>query len=182
MAIFTDNLLGLVLLTLACLLKLSIALLMPELGNYGASHKSEWPELLFKPKFEAALAIQDPFAGYDPTQSSVFFQSPFEADVHVAPKYANDKDVWIYTTASNDGIVYEIPRRGQWHPNRIDPGWTNLVGVDYKMAIQIIKQDMPGVLVEYKPADRLPPNNIRINRVILYINPDGNVDRTPKVG
>ncbi len=50
------------------------------------------------------------------------------------------------------------------------------------MAIQIIKQDMPGVLVEYKPADRLPPNNIRINNVILYINPDGNVDRTPKVG
>jgi hypothetical protein len=28
----------------------------------------------------------------------------------------------------------------------------------------------------------LPPDNIRINRVILYINPDGNVDRTPKVG
>jgi hypothetical protein len=64
----------------------------------------------------------------------------------------------------------------------INPGWTNLVGVEYKMAIQIIKQDMPGVLVEYKPADRLPPDNIRINRVILYINPDGNVDRTPKVG
>ncbi len=56
------------------------------------------------------------------------------------------------------------------------------MGVEYKMAIQIIKQDMPGVLVEYKPADRLPPDNIRINRVILYINPDGNVDRTPKVG
>jgi hypothetical protein len=64
----------------------------------------------------------------------------------------------------------------------IDPGWTNLVGVEYKMAIQIIKQDMPGVLVEYKPADSLPPDNIRINRVILYINLDGNVDKTPKVG
>jgi hypothetical protein len=35
MAIFTDNVLGLVVLTLACFLKLSIALLMPELGNYG---------------------------------------------------------------------------------------------------------------------------------------------------
>jgi hypothetical protein len=50
------------------------------------------------------------------------------------------------------------------------------------MAIQIIKQDMFGVLVEYKPTDRLPPYNIRINRVMLYINPNGNVDRTPKVG
>jgi hypothetical protein len=64
----------------------------------------------------------------------------------------------------------------------IDPGWTNLLGVEYKMAIQIIKQDMPGVLVEYKLADRLPLDNIRINCVILYINIDGNVDRTPKVG
>jgi hypothetical protein len=50
------------------------------------------------------------------------------------------------------------------------------------MAIQIIKQDMLGILVEYKPPNRLPPYNIRINCVILYINPDGNVDRTPKVG
>ncbi len=50
------------------------------------------------------------------------------------------------------------------------------------MAIQIIKQDMPWVLVEYKPANRLPRDNIQINRVILYINIDGNVDRTPKVG
>ncbi len=90
-----------------------------ECESSGASHKSEWPELLFKPKFEAALAIQNPFAGYDPSQYSVFFQSPFEADVHAAPEYADDKDVWIYTTAGIDGIVYEIPRRGQWHPNRM---------------------------------------------------------------
>jgi hypothetical protein len=88
-------------------------------SSSGASPKSEWPELLFKPKFEAVLAIQDPFAGNDPSQFSVFIQSPFEADVRVAPEYANDTDVWIYTTAGIDGIVYEIPRRGQWHPNRM---------------------------------------------------------------
>jgi hypothetical protein len=35
MAIFIDNVLGLVVLTLACLFKLSIALLVPQLGNYG---------------------------------------------------------------------------------------------------------------------------------------------------
>lgn len=90
-----------------------------EYDSSGVSHKSEWPELLFKPKFEAVLAIQDPFAGNDPSQYSVFIQSPFEADVRVAPKYADDKDVWIYTTAGIDGIVYEIPKRGQWHPNRM---------------------------------------------------------------
>jgi hypothetical protein len=64
----------------------------------------------------------------------------------------------------------------------IDPGWTNLLGVEYKMAIQIIKQDMPRVLVEYKPTNRLPQDNIQINCVILYINPYGNVDKTSKVG
>jgi hypothetical protein len=36
--------------------------------------------------------------------------------------------------------------------------------------------------VEYKPINRLPPNNIQINCVIFYINIDGNVDGTPKVG
>jgi hypothetical protein len=35
MAIFTYNVLGLVVLILACILKLSIASLMPEHGNYG---------------------------------------------------------------------------------------------------------------------------------------------------
>jgi hypothetical protein len=35
MAIFIDNVLGLVVLTLACLLKLSIALSVPKFGNYG---------------------------------------------------------------------------------------------------------------------------------------------------
>jgi hypothetical protein len=35
MAIFTDNVLCLAVLTLACFLKLSMALLMPEHGNYG---------------------------------------------------------------------------------------------------------------------------------------------------
>jgi hypothetical protein len=35
MAIFIDNVLGLVVLTLACLLKLSIALSVPQPGNYG---------------------------------------------------------------------------------------------------------------------------------------------------
>jgi hypothetical protein len=68
-------------------------------------------------KFEAALAIQELFAGNDLSQYSVFIQRPFEADVHATPKYVDDKDVWIYTIVGIDGIVYEIPRNGQWHPN-----------------------------------------------------------------
>ncbi len=90
-----------------------------EYDSSGASNKSESLELLFKPKFEVALAIQDLFAGNDPSQYSVFIQSPFEADVRATPEYADDKDVWIYTTVGIDGIVYEIPRHGQWHPNRM---------------------------------------------------------------
>jgi hypothetical protein len=43
-----------------------------ENDSSGASHKNEWPELLFKLKFKVALAIQDLFAGNDPSQYNVF--------------------------------------------------------------------------------------------------------------
>ncbi len=88
-----------------------------EYDSSGANHKSECPELLFKPKFEATLGIQNLFVGNDPSQYNVFIQNPFEANVHAAHEYVDDKDVWIYIIIGIDGIVYEIPRNGRWHPN-----------------------------------------------------------------
>jgi hypothetical protein len=49
----------------------------------------------------------------------VFIQNSFEIDVHAAPEYVDDKDVWIYTIGGINGIVYEISRCGRWFPNNM---------------------------------------------------------------
>ena len=64
----------------------------------------------------------------------------------------------------------------------IDPGWPHLKGVHYKQAIATIKVDMLGVLVEYQPVGFPSSNDMRINRVLLYVDDDEKVANTPKVG
>lgn len=83
----------------------------------GVFPKDAWPELLFHDRFEVAHTIHDPINRHDDTNIRVFAQYPYEEDHRKAPDFDKDTDYWLYIT-SND-IVYEIPKAGRWHPNRI---------------------------------------------------------------
>lgn len=88
-------------------------------------------------------------------------------------------DVWVYTD-QND-IVYEIPRRGPWHPNRVYPGWIDLLGKDLNYAIDTIVEDFFGVTVKYVPdgyLDGVKPAYTR-DRVYVQYNKQGKVSRIP---
>lgn len=64
----------------------------------------------------------------------------------------------------------------------INPGWPELKGVNYKDAMKVIMNDMPGVHVDYGPLRRRQPKGMQINRVVLYIDDNEKVARIPTVG
>lgn len=64
----------------------------------------------------------------------------------------------------------------------INPGWADLLGAHYKVALKTIMNDMLGVLIEYGPVGIPPPNDTQINRVWLYLDENENVANIPRVG
>ena len=91
-----------------------------NMGIADASPRDAWPEQLFWTHHAAAFAIRDPFQHNGPVDFRVFVQSPYTEDNRTAPNYDHEHDVWLYTTGIDD-VVYELPRRGRWHPNSTLP-------------------------------------------------------------
>lgn len=64
----------------------------------------------------------------------------------------------------------------------INPGWADLLGAHYKVALKTIMNDMLGVFIEYGPVGIPPPNDTQINRVCLYLDENDNVANVPRIG
>ncbi|KAG0558371.1 hypothetical protein M758_10G020800 [Ceratodon purpureus] len=150
-----------------------------RLNPTGIHKRTEWPEMLHKNLTAIFEHFMETLGSHHHFDFGIFIQKPLPKVQH-RPQNEKDSDVWLYLT--HDDIVYEIPRHGRWHPNRINPGWPELKGVHYKDAIQVIMHDMPGVLVDYGPLKRLKPKGTEINRVVLYIDDNEKVARVPNVG
>ncbi|XP_024400917.1 uncharacterized protein [Physcomitrium patens] len=144
----------------------------------GVQRRTEWPELLHKNMSAVWALFWNTLDEADP-DFSMFLQRPLPSEQN-RPQHDEESDVWFYLT--RDDIIYEIPRHGRWHPNRVCPGWPELKGVHYRDAVKIIKDDMPGVLVDYGPLRRRKPKGTQINRVVLYVDEEEKVARIPHVG
>lgn len=135
--------------------------------------KDAWPELL-NMEVDAAINILN---------SSGLVQNIYVQPPSSGPAPANlgkTTDVWIYTDGS---VVYETPRRGVWHANRLIPGWPEVSGMSYKSAIAKIKADYLGVTVVYGPKSAVfRTADLRMDRVYVDINPDSTVAGIPSVG
>ncbi|CAK9228794.1 unnamed protein product [Sphagnum troendelagicum] len=140
--------------------------------NETGSDKDSWPELLFANITEALQVITE--SNFVP---HVYVQPP---DSGTPPaQNGTSQDLWIYT----DGlIVYEIPKRGVWHPNRLSPGWPDLVGKEHELAMQQIHCDVMGLTIMYGPKGFFRVGDVSLSRVWLDINPDGTVAYVPSIG
>ncbi|KAL2610150.1 hypothetical protein R1flu_028723 [Riccia fluitans] len=113
---------------------------------------------------------------------TVFLQEPHESTAEPPTDQGTAQDVWLYTNGGDGAQVQGIPVRGTWHPNRIQPGWPELVGTGFEKAIEMITVEQIGVKVVYGP-DGFPCDKmIDRHRVFLDIDTHGNVARIPKLG
>lgn len=72
--------------------------------------QKHWPELMYTNATFAKAYILS--AGI---VSNVYIQDPSSGALS-PPHYETPNDVWLYTDGIQD-IVYQIPKRGLWHPN-----------------------------------------------------------------
>ncbi|BBM96821.1 hypothetical protein MPTK1_1g00980 [Marchantia polymorpha subsp. ruderalis] len=141
--------------------------------------KRAWPELRFESVDVAKAKLR---------QSGVMniYVLPPGADpapTGFAVVNGTDQDVWLYPTGPSDlDILYEIPGRGLWHHNRLDPGWPELVGQEYLTAIDQITNDILGVTVLYGPAGQPRMLDLRLDRVYVDVTASGTVATIPFVG
>ncbi|KAG0556457.1 hypothetical protein M758_11G053500 [Ceratodon purpureus] len=152
---------------------------MSTCSVYGLFHlqgheKDAWPELLHATLEDALLNLKK-----DGLVENVFVQPPSSGVP--PPNPGSTSDVWLYVDGDG-GAVYEIPKRGTWHPNRLNPGWPELVGKDYKAAISKITEDYLGVTVIYGPKGFMRIQDFRLDRVWLDVNPNGTVAGVPSIG
>ena len=73
--------------------------------------KDEWPELLYATQKDALRTLKN-----DGLVENVFVQLP-SSGMPPANR-GTTTDVWLYVDGDG-GAVYEIPKRGIWHPNRM---------------------------------------------------------------
>ncbi|XP_024380203.1 uncharacterized protein [Physcomitrium patens] len=135
--------------------------------------KDAWPELLHTTVGDALSAINT--AGI---VKNVYVQPPSSG---LPPaNMGTPADIWVYTDGAD--IVYEIPKRGLWHPNRVAPGWPDLAGLDCVAGMNSIKQDYLGVTIVYGPKGFMHIQDFQKDRVWVDINPDGTIAAIPAIG
>eukprot|EP00246_Nothoceros_aenigmaticus_P000769 TRINITY_DN10_c0_g1_i2.p1 TRINITY_DN10_c0_g1~~TRINITY_DN10_c0_g1_i2.p1 ORF type:complete len:148 (+),score=7.53 TRINITY_DN10_c0_g1_i2:144-587(+) len=147
---------------------------MATAAKESGSVKSAWPEFLGQQaeKVKSALEASGQNAG------DIFVWGPENESPPFNP--GTEKSIWLYTTF--DDIVYQLPVRGTWHPNRAGPGWPELVGVKAEDAITQILAEVIGVTVVYGPTGFPRILDLRSDRVFLDVGKDGNVELKPRVG
>lgn len=69
-----------------------------------------------------------------------------------------------------------------WLCAGLSPGWPELLGTEYKSAIETILADLLGVVVVWGPDGFIRPFDININRVFLDVDDQGKVARVPRRG
>ncbi|KAL3675712.1 hypothetical protein R1sor_025660 [Riccia sorocarpa] len=108
----------------------------------------------------------------------VFVQEPSNGSPPFFP--GEEEDVWLYTDGNNQ--VLGIPVRGTWHPNRIQPGWPELVGTGFEKAAEIITAEQIGITVVYGPEGFPRTKDFNLRRVFLDVDSVGIVALIPKLG
>ncbi|KAG6554831.1 hypothetical protein Mapa_003414 [Marchantia paleacea] len=136
--------------------------------------KKAWPEFTGKDAKQAFDEITK-----SGIVKNVYIQKPDPKDgqnLHGG----NVDDVWIYT--DGEGLVVGIPQRGDWHPNRINPGWVDLKGVNYEEAMKTILDEETGVQVHFGPQGFIRTDDFVLTRVFLEVDKDGKVAEIPRLG
>lgn len=64
----------------------------------------------------------------------------------------------------------------------MNPGWPDLVGVNYQSAIKTIQAEVLGAAIIYGPAGFARTGDIRLNRVWLDVDANSTVSVTPRIG
>lgn len=81
-----------------------------SIGSLG-HEKDAWPELLHATLNYALLTVKN-----SELVENVYVQAPSSG--MPATIQGTTKDVWLYVDGDG-GAIYEIPKRGMWHPNRM---------------------------------------------------------------
>lgn len=79
---------------------------------FAGHEKDAWPELLHSTLDDALTSLKS-----SGMVENVYVQPPSSGSPPANP--GTSTDVWLYT--DGNGAVYEIPKRGVWHPNRMRP-------------------------------------------------------------
>ncbi|KAL2607855.1 hypothetical protein R1flu_026428 [Riccia fluitans] len=139
--------------------------------NKTGSFKNAWPEYERQNIDEVRTELEKQGV-------RVFVEEPRDFSPPVYP--GKEEDVWLYTDGANK--VLGIPVRGIWHPNRLKPGWPELVGYGFEMAAETITAEQIGVTVIYGPKGFPRTLDLRLRRVFLDVDSIGNVAVSPKLG
>ncbi|KAL3675713.1 hypothetical protein R1sor_025661 [Riccia sorocarpa] len=108
----------------------------------------------------------------------VFVEEPRDGSPPTFP--GAEEDVWLYTDGNKQ--ILGVPIRGIWHPNRLQPGWPELVGYGFEKAAETITAEQIGIKVVYGPKGFTRTADFNLRRVFLDVDSVGNVALTPRLG
>ncbi|CAI9762073.1 unnamed protein product [Fraxinus pennsylvanica] len=126
--------------------------------------KSSWPELLGVPGATAVETIER--------------ENPLVTAIIVPPGTSVTTDfrcdrVWVYV--DDNGNVDRVPRIGK-------SSWPELLGVSGATAVTTIERENPLVNAIIVPPGSSIILDVRCDRVWVFVDNNGNVDRVPRIG